>query len=184
MTRRKLAIVGGIAILTAVVIAGVVHSERASASWMSGHHHHHGMTGIDTVGAPLPMLLKSANLSDAQKAQVKEIFHSNFANMKTQFDAIHTAQQQIAAKLWASGTVNPSDLSAEVQAINQARDQLAQAQIDTVVSVRNQLSAEQLASVAQAEQKFEARRATCAARHHKGATAQESPQNGNTPAPA
>jgi periplasmic protein CpxP/Spy len=178
--RNKLAILAGIGILAVAIAGGIARSQPTTSQNPPKHHHHmHGRMGL--LGVPLPRLLRAANLTDAQKTQVRQIFKSNFATAKPQFEQMRAAQQQLAAKLWSSGTVTASDLSAPLAQITSARDQLAQTELNTIVSIRNLLSTSQLQGVAQAQKEFEARRAKWIASHkHPGAPAAES---GSTPAP-
>ncbi|MGH7815017.1 MAG: Spy/CpxP family protein refolding chaperone [Candidatus Binataceae bacterium] len=137
------------------------------------HHHwmHHGMCHgpMDGIGMPIPMLLKAAKLTDAQKAQIKQLFKGRRAQMKTQFEQLKTARDQIAGRLLAPGTVNASDLSSQLQQMTAVRGQMAQARLQDMVAIHNLLTSDQIAAVAQArsdfQQKMAAMKSQCKLKH-------------------
>jgi Spy/CpxP family protein refolding chaperone len=183
--KAKTATLAGIGILALAILAGgIARSEQSAATNEPEHKHHHMMMHrMDALGVPLPMLFKAANLTDAQKAQVKKIFEDNRGAVMPLFKQIHSAQQQIAAKLWTKGEVSASDLSQPLQQITQARDQLLQRQLNTTVEIRNLLNADQLQKVAQAEQAMQARREQWMQSHRHGAKTEAAPSDAATPAP-
>jgi Spy/CpxP family protein refolding chaperone len=184
--KARTATLAGIGILAlAILVGGIARSEQSPAATKPERRHHHMMMhGMEGLGVPLPILLKAANLTDAQKAQVKKIFEGKRAAVMPLVEQIHSAQQQIAVKLWTSGTVSTSDLSQPLQQVTEARDKLLQQQVSATVEIRNLLNADQLQKVAQAEKDFEARRAQWMQSHRHGAKSESAPSDAATPAPS
>ena len=103
------------AVLAIVLVAAVAHVASSSSGGMSGpmgHHGFHGMHGgMDALGMPLPLLLRTANLTDAQKQQIHTIFENRRAARKAEYQQLHAAKEAIAAKFTSTGAVAASDLS-------------------------------------------------------------------------
>ena len=117
--------------------------------------HHGGMMGPGEMMGPLPIFLRAADLTPAQQAQVKQILHANRANLHSQFEQMHTAREQIAEKLFSTGPVAASDLTAQTQQIAQAQQQMLQNELNAALQVRAILTPAQLQKVAQVHQQFE-----------------------------
>ena len=68
-----------------VLIAAVAHVALSNSSGFGGHMGHRGMRGgMDVLGVPLPLLLKSANLTDAQKQQIHQILETRRSARKAE----------------------------------------------------------------------------------------------------
>jgi len=146
------------ALAAIVLLAGAVHAQSPDPNAPDAnapHHHWHHHPMMDADGVPIRLMLKAANLTDAQKSQIKQIFESRHATMKPQLDQLKTAHEQIMSKLLTPGTVTTADLSASMQQISQLRGQLAQARLEDAVAIRNLLTPDQLAAVAQAKADFQ-----------------------------
>ncbi len=119
---------------------------------------HGGMMGRgEMMGgmAALPVFLRSADLTPAQKTQVRKILHDNRANMRDESSKMHTAREQIAAKLFSTGPVTQSDLAPQTKQIAQVEQQMLENELNVALQVRKILTPEQLQKVAQFHQKFE-----------------------------
>ena len=58
-------------ILAVILVVAVAHVASSKSTGFGGHMGHHGMHGgMDALGVPLPLLLRTANLTDAQKTQI------------------------------------------------------------------------------------------------------------------
>jgi Spy/CpxP family protein refolding chaperone len=156
--KRKLGIILAVAallmlpLLPRLVRAQMGHGGSMGQCGMMGHGgmmRHGGMMGA------LPIFLRAADLTPAQQAQVKKILHDNRANFHGQFDQMHTAREQMAAKLFSTGPVTASDLSAQTQRIAQVQQQLLQNELNVALQVRAILTPAQLQKVAQFHQQFE-----------------------------
>jgi Spy/CpxP family protein refolding chaperone len=122
----------------------------ATGGWMG-----HGMAGMHGEGSQFLMLLRSANLSPGQQAQVRQIFQSNAAPMhalRQQFEALH---EQLAGKLLAPGKLGASDLNPLVEQLSRLQEQMDEHMLDTALSIRGVLTPQQLAKVAQVHQQLQ-----------------------------
>ena len=97
----------------------------------------------------LPLLLRGANLTNDQKAQVKQIMANHRATFQSLFTQLRAAQDQMSNKLLSPGVVRDSDLAPQTQQIAQLRNQLADEGLRVVLEIRNLLTADQLAKVSQ-----------------------------------
>ena len=70
------------ALFTAGLIAGAAHVASSNSMATGGHMGHRMHRGMDSLGLPLPMLLHTANLTDAQREQVRKIFESRRESRK------------------------------------------------------------------------------------------------------
>src|SRR3984957_2872355 len=90
------------AVLAIVLVAAVAHVASSSPGGMGGpmgHRGFHGMHGgMDVLGVPLPLLLKTANLTDAQKQQIHTIFETRRASRKAEIEQLKAAKEAIATK--------------------------------------------------------------------------------------
>jgi Spy/CpxP family protein refolding chaperone len=137
---------------TAALLAGLA---VAAFSYPTMGHGHMGRHGMNSLGIPMRLVLKSANLTDAQKQQVHQIFQSRRTALKSEFEQLKAARQQIADKYAAPGPVSASDLSAPLSQITQLRDQMAQEQLQDAIAIRNLLTPAQLQQVAQNKTKLD-----------------------------
>lgn len=144
------------------LVAGVLIAASAfgqpSMSAMAPHGHgmmmggHMGMGGGDEH---FMMLLKSANLTPAQHAQVKQILQSERAQMKSVYAGFHTVHEQIAEKLFAPGGLTASDLAPLEQKAARYQQQIDRNMIDTALAIRNVLTPEQLSRLSQVHQQLQ-----------------------------
>ena len=101
------------------------------------------------------MLLKSANLTDAQKTQIHAIFQARHASRKAEFEQLRAAKQAIAAKFTSTGTVAAADLSSSVSTITQIHNQMTNEQIQDAIAIRNVLTPTQLAQISATKAKLD-----------------------------
>jgi len=139
-----------------VLVAAVAHVASSNSGGFGGHMGRHGMHGgMDALGVPLPLLLKSANLTDAQKQQIHQIFESRHTARKAEYEQLKAAKEQIAAKYTSTGAVTATDLSGPVQQLTQLQAQMTNEQIQDAIAVRNVLTPAQLQQVAQTKTKLD-----------------------------
>jgi Spy/CpxP family protein refolding chaperone len=143
------------ALFTVGLIAGAAHVASSNSMATGGHMGHRGHRGMDSLGLPLPILLHTANLTDAQKAQVKQIFESRRDARKAEYEQLKTARDQIASKYAAAGTVSATDLAEPVQQITKIQDQMTQEQMQDAIAVRNVLTPAQLQQMGQTKSKLD-----------------------------
>ncbi|WP_331964576.1 hypothetical protein [Candidatus Binatus sp.] len=118
-----------------------------------GHHGMHG--GMGALGVPLPLLLRTANLTDAQKTQIHAIFQARRASRKAEYQQLKAARQAIAAKYTSTGTVAAADLSGSVSTITQLQGQMTNEQIQDAIAIRNVLTLAQLAQISATKAKLD-----------------------------
>lgn len=142
-----------------ILVAAVAHVASSSSGGFDGPMGHHGMHGdhggMSMLGVPLPLLLKTANLTDTQKQQIHTIFENRRAAQKAEYQQLKAAREQIAAKYTSTGTVAASDLSAPVQQITQLRTQMANERIQDAIAIRNVLTPAQLAQISATKAKLD-----------------------------
>jgi Spy/CpxP family protein refolding chaperone len=147
------------AVLAIVLVAAVAHVASSNPGGMGGHMGHrgfHGMHGgMDVLGMPLPLLLRTANLTDAQKQQIHTIFENRRAARKAEIQQLKAAKQAIAAKFLSTGTVAASDLSSSVSTITQIHDQMTNERIQDAIAIRNVLTPAQLAQISATKAKLD-----------------------------
>jgi Spy/CpxP family protein refolding chaperone len=141
-----------LAAATGLFFAQPLYAQPADGHGM-GHVGHMGM-GHDG-GSPFMMLLKSANLTDAQKQQVHEIMKSEHQQMKSvhqQFEAIH---EQLADKLLSPGKVTAAEIAPLEQKAYRYQQQIDQSMVDTALAIRNILTSDQLNHLAQVHKQLQ-----------------------------
>src|SRR5712692_10542713 len=110
--------------------------------------HGHGMGGWGGH------ILQGVGLTDAQKAQIRQIR----ANHRPQFRALsvqrRTAQGRLGDQLYGTDAVTTASLAPLTQQIDQLRNQLAQERLQFALEVRNVLTPDQLAKAAQIRQQL------------------------------
>jgi Spy/CpxP family protein refolding chaperone len=138
-----------------VLVAAVAHVASSNSGGFGGHMGRRGMRGMNVLGVPLPLLLKTANLTDAQKQQIHQIIATRRTTRKAEIQQLKAAKDQIAAKYTSTGAVAASDLSAPVQQITQIQDQITNEQIQDAIAIRNVLTPAQLQQISQTKAKLD-----------------------------
>lgn len=146
------------AILLVAAVAHVASSDPGAGGPM-GHHGFRGHGGMDLLGVPLPLLLKTANLTDAQKQQIHTIFKNRRASRKAEFQQLKAAREAIAAKFTSTGPVAASDLSSSVSTITGLHAQMINERIQDAIAIRNVLTPAQLAQISATKAKLDSIRA-------------------------
>ena len=146
-------------VMAVALVAAVAHVASSNSGGMGGpmeHRGFHGMHGgMDALGVPLPLLLKSANLTDAQKQQIHTIFENRRASRKTEIEQLKAAKEAIAAKFTSTGTVAAADLSSSVATITQLQAQMTNEQIQDAIAIRNVLTPAQLTQISATKAKLD-----------------------------
>lgn len=146
-------------VMAVALVAAVAHVASSSSGGMGGPMGHHGFHdmhgGMDVTGIPLPLLLRTANLTDAQKQQIHAIFEARHASRKAEYQQMKAAKEAIAAKFTSTGTVATSDLSVPVSTITQLQAQMTNEQIQDAIAIRNVLTPAQLAQISATKVKLD-----------------------------
>ena len=142
--------------MAVVLVAAVAHVASSNSGGFGGHMGHRGMRGgMNVLGVPLPLLLKTANLTDAQKQQIHQILQTRRTTRKAEIQQLKAAKDQIATKYTSTGAVTASDLSGPVQQITQIQDQITNEQIQDAIAIRNVLTPAQLQQISQTKAKLD-----------------------------
>jgi Spy/CpxP family protein refolding chaperone len=142
------------AVLTIGLVAGVAHVASSDTTMSHGHMMHH-RGGMSSLGIPLPILLRNANLTEAQKQQVHKIFSDRRTASKSEFEQLKAAKEQIAAKYASAGPVTAADLSAPLQQLNQVQEQMTKEQLQDAIAIRNLLTPDQVKNLGQTKSKLD-----------------------------
>jgi len=140
-----------VCVLSAMAAAQPMHPAHAR---MMGGGGPGGLMG-DGPSAMLPLVLKHAGLTPAQTDQVHRIMDANRDSLRTLFKQLQAANEDLASKLFAAGTVQAADLAPQVQRITQLRQQLMEQGVKTALAIRAVLTPEQLAKVAQLKSRID-----------------------------
>lgn len=131
-----------------VLVAACLWSLPGYAQSRPGPHERGGMAG-DGTGIALPLLLRAANLTPDQKAQVRQIMANHRVTLRELLNQLRAAQDQMANKLFSTGRLQEADLAPQVQQIAQLRNQLAEEGLRVVLEIRGVLTTEQLVKASQ-----------------------------------
>ncbi|HEY4113674.1 MAG TPA: Spy/CpxP family protein refolding chaperone [Rhizomicrobium sp.] len=136
-----------------LLCASPLAAPSASAQGMGGHMARVAMSGMHG-GSPFLMLLRSADLTPAQKSQVHLILSSNRTQMMSLHRQLMALHEQISDKLLGAGSVSSADLKPLVQKASDLEAKLNQDMADTAVAIRNVLTPEQVKKLADVHKKL------------------------------
>jgi heavy-metal resistance protein len=109
----------------------------------------------DGPGMMLPLLLFSGELNDDQMKKVHEIMEGNRETISGLFSQLHAANDELAAKLLAPGTVSQSDLAPTLAKIAALRQKLVENGASVALQIRGLMTADQIAKASQVRQRLE-----------------------------
>ena len=109
----------------------------------------------DSPAMMLHMILRQADLTPEQQDRVHKIMESDHQALRSLFQQLQDANDQLADKLFAPGTVELADLTPQVQEVTQLRQQLMEQGLKTALAIRSVLTPQQLARVAQIKSQIE-----------------------------
>ncbi len=130
-------------LMLAAAACGFVAVGAASAQPEHGWHHE----GLE--------ILHGAGLTDAQKAQVHQLVHAQWQQMKPIMEQVHSIHEQIVQKYLTAGALTAGDIQPLVQQEESLRAQIDNARVNTALQIRALLSPDQLAKAAAAHQQLE-----------------------------
>ena len=107
-----------------------------------------GPGGMDGPAMMLPLLLRSANLTDEQQTQVHKIMADRRAQTRALFREMRTAQGALLDKLFTPGDLKADDLKSEMDRLTRTKMQLMDHALTTALDIRKVLTPEQLARTA------------------------------------
>jgi Spy/CpxP family protein refolding chaperone len=120
---------------------------------MRNHMNHAAMSGMHG-GSPFLMLLRSADLTPAQKSQVHLILNSNRGQMMALHQQLMSLHEQMSDRLLGSGSVSSADLKPLVQQASALEGKLNQNMADTAIAIRNVLTPDQVKKLAAVHKKL------------------------------
>jgi len=129
------------------VMARALWSATAFAD--GGHWGRHGGSG-GWNGA----ILRSVGLTDAQKAQIRQIYTSHRPQLRALGQQLRAAQAQLGDQLYGAGAPTDATLGPLTQQLDQLRSQLAKQRLQVALEIRNVLTADQLAKAAQVHEQL------------------------------
>jgi Spy/CpxP family protein refolding chaperone len=138
--------IGAIGIVLVAVGLWTLPGYAQSGSGLSGTRV--GASG-DGAGIALPLLIRGANLTADQQAQIRQIMANHRATFRDLLSQLRTSQDQMANKLFSTARLQEADLAPHVQQISQLRNQLAEEGLRVVLQIRGILTPEQLAKASQ-----------------------------------
>ena len=112
--------------------------------------------GGDGPAMMLPLLLRSANLTDEQEAQVQKIMADRRAQTRALVREMRAGQAALLDKLFAAGDPKVDDLKPELDRLTRAREQLMDHAVTTALDIRKVLTPEQLARTAKIKDRMRA----------------------------
>ena len=146
------------AVLLVAAVAHVASSNSGGAvGGPYGHHGFHGHGGgMDVVGVPLPLLLRTANLTEGAEAADSRLSSRPGARRgMLKWKSSELPRKQSRPKYTSTGTVAASDLSSQVATITQIQDQMTNEQIQDAVAIRNVLTPAQLTQISATKAKLD-----------------------------
>ena len=100
-------------------------------------------------GALLPLMIHSANLTPEQDAKVRELVAARGPATRSLMQQLRQAEDVLAERLLAPGSVQLADVQPQLQRIAQLRDQVLRDSTQAALDIRALLTPEQLARAAQ-----------------------------------
>jgi Spy/CpxP family protein refolding chaperone len=145
MTATRTRAIWSVLFGVALVGAALAPSGADAQSWGRGH-------GGD--GLMLPALLRSANLTPDQQTKMHDILKARRGAVRPLVQSLRQAQQTLADKLLAPGTVGMADVQPQLDTINQLRGQLLQNSAQAALDIRALLTPDQVAKAADTKDKL------------------------------
>jgi len=131
----------------AVLIAAGLLTASVYAQGRPGFHPRGGMSS--------PLMLRGLNLTDDQKAQVKQIMANHRSTLHNLFSQLRAAQNDMSDKLLSPTSLQASDLTSDTQQISLLRNQIADESLKMTLEIRGVLTPDQLARAAQIRQQMQ-----------------------------
>ncbi len=137
-------------VMAVLLVAAVAHVASSNSGGAAGGHlGHHGFRhggGMDVVGVPLPLLLRTANLTDSQKQQIQAIFQARreFAAGRISADESRQGSNRGEVHLDGYGS-GQRPVQLRLRPSRNYKTQITNEQIEDAIAIRNVLTPAQLA---------------------------------------
>ncbi len=128
--------------------------QPVAAQGMGGMPHGGMGGGMHGDGGHFMMMLKSANLTDAQQAQVHLILNNSRTQMRSLHQQLMSLHEKISDKLLSSGSVTSADLKPLVEKASRLEATLNENMTETALSIRNVLTPAQITKLADVHAKL------------------------------
>jgi len=139
--------------LLTTIAAGALVAAGLHGAHAFGHGGHgfcgrpHGMGMAEGPGMlPLPLLLSV--MTPDQRAQLGDIMKAEKPAMRSLFEKMRTAHEELADRVFSPGKLTAADLQPQAKKMAALREQLVRQALATTLKVRDLLTAEQLADAA------------------------------------
>src|SRR5574337_308390 len=144
----------------AMVLVGIL----AAGLWTSSAYGqpHRGLAGgweRGDDGLFLPLLVRGVGLTEAQRAQVREIVASHRPKLEAMRRELRAAREQLTEQLYTPGPVKTEALTPLTQQISKLQEPLTQESLQIALEVRKVLTPQQLAKAKQRWQRLNELRA-------------------------
>lgn len=105
--------------------------------------------------SPFMMLLKAANLTPAQQAQIRQVMKAQAQRSAPTIKQLRDVEEQISSRLLSPDPLKPGELMPLEKQAAELKQQMDQSMIDTSLAIRNILTSDQLKHLAQVRQQLE-----------------------------
>jgi periplasmic protein CpxP/Spy len=141
-------VIGKLALFATLAVALVISTSYAVAEDGPAHHHGMGMRGGFMGGPGMGFPMHGLNLTDDQRAQMKQIFQNERPNIKPLMQQEFQAHQQMMT-LITSGTFDEAKATALVAQESQIHQQMQIEHLKMASQMYQLLSADQKSKVAE-----------------------------------
>ena len=138
-----------------ILVAAWLWTPPSYAQSRPNPHQSPGGKAGEATGMALPLLLRGANLTADQKAQVQQIMANHRGRFRDLFNKLRASQDQMTDKIFSAERLQEADLAPEIQQISQLRNQLTEQGLRVVLEIRGVLTPEQLAKASQLKSQME-----------------------------
>jgi Spy/CpxP family protein refolding chaperone len=154
MSRRIWALSLAVATLFTLGAAGLLSASASNGGGEMGPGGHWGRGQGGGLG--LELYLRTLNLTDPQRAQIKTILSQQREASMALFKQLHSEKDALSSKFFAPGALQTADLEPDLQKLAATQQQLLEQRIQTAVAIRNVLNPGQLAQAAQLKAQIQA----------------------------
>ena len=145
MTGTKTRAMWSVGLAATLLCAALAPAGAAAQGWGRGR---------GGEGLMLPALLRSANLTPDQETRMHDILKARRTAARPIVQSLRQAQQDLADRLLANGTVAMADVQPQLDRINQLRGQLLQNSAQATLDIRAILTPDQVAKAADTKDKL------------------------------
>jgi periplasmic protein CpxP/Spy len=169
--KSKIVVMGAIGALTVTLVMGIAFAQTGDDAG-SKPHHMHGMHGGFMGGPGMGFPMHDLNLTEDQRAQIKQIFQNESANIKPLRQQEKQARQQLM-QLITSGNFDQAKATAIASQEAQTHVQLQVEHAKIASQIYQLLSSDQKAKVADMMSKHQQRMQEHTQKEQQGAPEQQ-----------